>query len=371
VMRRSGYVRVWRKALWMLGISLFLIVEIWLSPVTAQVPAQAAVVLDGQPVFQISRSEQFTAQERADLINLQLREVVQSDQPIQIRTEQRNNQPTILLNDRHLLTVTQLDVVPPSSATEQADVWAKQLQAVLQNAQTERSPAYFRSAVVQAVGILLVAIALFWGLGWLTQRFSEAVHRRLPTAEGASASESSTGLEVLSKLVLVVARVFLGIVTTLYIANLFPFTRRWSYQITSVLLTTFTAPILTLDRASYSFLDLLILAALLFGLVVFVRILTDFLKLRVLSAAGINRGAQEAIATLIKYTLMILGALILLQIWGLNISSLTILASALGIGIGFGLQDIAKNFVSGLVLVFERPIQVGDRRAPRCPQHRD
>lgn len=358
-MRRGGCSRIWLNALWILGIGIFLMVQIWLSPVAAQVPAQADVVLDGQQIFQLSRSEQFTAQERADLINLQLREAVQSNQPIQIRTEQRNNQPTILLNGRHLLTVTQLDVVPPASADEQAEVWAKQLQTALQNAQTERSPDYFRRAVVQAVGILLVAIALFWGMGWLTRWFSEVVHRRLP-AQASPLSESSTGIEALSKLVLVVARVILGIATILYIANLFPLTRRWSYQITLVLLTTFTAPILTLDRASYSFWDLLILAALLFSLVVFVRILTDFFKLRVLSAAGINRGAQEAIATLIKYTLMTLGVLILLQIWGLNISSLAILASALGIGIGFGMQDIAKNFVSGLVLVFERPIQVGD-----------
>ena len=76
--------------------------------------------------------------------------------------------------------------------------------------------------------------------------------------------------------------------------------------------------------------------------------------------AGINRGAQEAIAILAKYGLIFIGTLVLLQIWGLDISSLAIVASALGVGIGLGLQDIAKNFGSGIVLVFERPIQVGD-----------
>jgi small-conductance mechanosensitive channel len=146
----------------------------------------------------------------------------------------------------------------------------------------------------------------------------------------------------------------------LYITNLFPFTRRWSYQITSVLATSFTSSILTLGNSSYSVIDLVFLAVLLLGLVVFAGIITNLFRSRVLRYAGINRGAQEAIAILTKYSLIFIGTLVILQLWGLNISSLAIVASALSVGIGFGLQDIAKNFGSGIVLVFERPIQVGD-----------
>ena len=57
---------------------------------------------------------------------------------------------------------------------------------------------------------------------------------------------------------------------------------------------------------------------------------------------------------------MLLGAVVVLQIWGIDLSSLALIASGLGIGIGFGLQGLVRDFVSGLVLVFERPVQVGD-----------
>jgi small-conductance mechanosensitive channel len=58
--------------------------------------------------------------------------------------------------------------------------------------------------------------------------------------------------------------------------------------------------------------------------------------------------------------MIFLGTIVVLQLWGLDLSSLTILASVVGVGIGLGLQGIAKEFISGLVLIFERPIRVGD-----------
>ncbi|MGI0484189.1 mechanosensitive ion channel family protein [Pantanalinema rosaneae CENA516] len=360
-MRRSQSHSARWQTVCAIGISLWFTLVLLLAPGMAQTPDKATVVLDGQPIFQVNASGEYTARERAALVNLQLKEAVESTTPIELRVEQRNNQPTILLNDRHLLTVTNLDAGLNSAPTTQAEIWVRTLQNSLQTAQAERQPNYLRNAIVIAVIITIIVIALSWVLGRLRYRFAQTIHRRLPVTEtGSPSPEVSTSLEVFSKLLLAFTRIMLWGTTALYIANLFPFTRRWSYQISSILLTSFTAPVLTLDQAAYSLTDLLILGALLFGVVVAARILTDFLKSRVLTVAGINRGAQEAIAILTKYSLITLGVLVLLQLWGLNISSLAILASALGIGIGFGLQDIAKNFVSGLVLVFERPVQVGD-----------
>jgi small-conductance mechanosensitive channel len=168
------------------------------------------------------------------------------------------------------------------------------------------------------------------------------------------------GLELFFSLLLAIARTLLWVVAVLYITNLFPFSRQWSYRIQNLLLSSFTAPILTLGESSYSLTDLLILGGLLFGLVLLARASTNLLRERILTRAGLNRGAQEAIAILTQYGAIFIGSLVLLQLWGFDLSSLTILASALGIGLGFGLQDIAKNFGSGLVLVFERPVQVGD-----------
>ncbi|MBU0995146.1 MAG: mechanosensitive ion channel [Proteobacteria bacterium] len=71
-------------------------------------------------------------------------------------------------------------------------------------------------------------------------------------------------------------------------------------------------------------------------------------------------GLQESITTISVYLIWAAGTLMALNAFGLNMTSITVVLGALGIGIGFGLQNIFNNFLSGIILLFERPIQVGD-----------
>ena len=98
---------------------------------------------------------------------------------------------------------------------------------------------------------------------------------------------------------------------------------------------------------------------LIIGLIL-ARLLTLWLEKRVLDRTNLDSGVRHSIVTTAKYTLTIGAFLVALSVAGVNFSSLAILGGALGIGIGFGLQSIVNNFVSGLILLAERPIKVGD-----------
>jgi len=74
----------------------------------------------------------------------------------------------------------------------------------------------------------------------------------------------------------------------------------------------------------------------------------------------LSRGMSYAISSLLNYVIIALGFVLALGALGLDLTRVTVLAGALGVGIGFGLQSVVNNFVSGLILLFERPIHVGD-----------
>ncbi|HEV2388998.1 MAG TPA: mechanosensitive ion channel domain-containing protein [Candidatus Acidoferrales bacterium] len=85
-----------------------------------------------------------------------------------------------------------------------------------------------------------------------------------------------------------------------------------------------------------------------------------FLQKRILPRTSMEPGHQYALARWTQYVVFAVGLIIGLQSSGLNLNSLLVVGGALGVGIGFGLQNIVNNFVSGLILLIEQPVRVGD-----------
>jgi small-conductance mechanosensitive channel len=140
----------------------------------------------------------------------------------------------------------------------------------------------------------------------------------------------------------------------------FPVLRASRATAGDLLLRSLRMPLFTLDERSYAALDLLVLPALVAAVWLAVSGITRLVRSQVLAAAGFDASAQETLSVLLRYALAFLGTLVVLQAWGVDLRSLAILASVVGVGIGFGLQNIANNFVSGLLINLERPIRPGD-----------
>jgi small-conductance mechanosensitive channel len=109
---------------------------------------------------------------------------------------------------------------------------------------------------------------------------------------------------------------------------------------------------------TYTIVFLLVALTLLFFLT---SRLSRVLIHKIFPRYGIDPNTSTSIATITRYIIILLGSYLILQSAGINLSSLGILFGALGIGIGFGLQNITNNFISGIIILFERPVKIGDR----------
>jgi small-conductance mechanosensitive channel len=122
----------------------------------------------------------------------------------------------------------------------------------------------------------------------------------------------------------------------------------------------FTAPLWEMGEEKISLIWILRLI-LSFLIVAFITtIVKRFLKHRLLGKLGIDAGNREALATLISYSFGAITCVIVIQLSGFNLATFAVVAGGLGVGIGFGLQDVTKNLVSGITLLVERKLRVGD-----------
>ena len=116
-----------------------------------------------------------------------------------------------------------------------------------------------------------------------------------------------------------------------------------------------------LSAIKLSLVQIFLLIALLIAVFWFSSGTKRFLSNRLLAQSGLDRSLQYAIAQVVSNIVLVVGILIVLENTGIHLTALAVFAGALGVGVGFGLQNIASNFISGLVILAERPITIGDR----------
>jgi len=120
-------------------------------------------------------------------------------------------------------------------------------------------------------------------------------------------------------------------------------------------------PLIKLGEGNLTVGTLIQLLVMLAGVLLAESVSRRYLLGRILRRTRFAPSLQFTIAKITGYVFIALGFYIALQIVGLNLTSLAVVAGAIGVGIGFGLQNIVHNFVSGLIILAERPITIGDR----------
>lgn len=124
-----------------------------------------------------------------------------------------------------------------------------------------------------------------------------------------------------------------------------------------------TEPVRISEELSFTVLSVLLGVVLFALLVIGVNWVRRLFDRRLLPKLGLTQGASAAVTNLAAYVVLFLGLMIILPVVfpGFNISTLVVILGGLSLGIGFGLRTVADNFFSGLILLIERPIEVGDR----------
>ena len=133
--------------------------------------------------------------------------------------------------------------------------------------------------------------------------------------------------------------------------------RSWFEQLKGYL----DLPLLTLGSAQVTMLTIIYLIVFSVLLLYLSGRLRSWIVEQLLSRTRMDIGVRQAAGSIIRYFVIAVGFVIILQTAGIDLTALNVLAGAVGIGLGFGLQNIVNNFICGLIILFERPIKVGDR----------
>lgn len=214
-----------------------------------------------------------------------------------------------------------------------------------------------RALLVRAVAAVAAALLLEWALRRLCRRLPLLLTRRFVTP---GASHPDAALRRVIGIAILPVEVALWLGVGWYVTQQLPMLHAARETAVRGAAMAFTMPLFTMGDRGYALRDLLALPVVLAVLWFAVSAFTRMVESRWLRGGGMQHGGQETVGMLLRYALTSLGTLVVLQAWGIDVRTLAIASSVLGVGIGFGLQNLANNFVSGIVISLERPIKPGD-----------
>ncbi|MEM9770020.1 MAG: mechanosensitive ion channel domain-containing protein [Cyanobacteria bacterium P01_D01_bin.73] len=340
------------------------------------------VSVDGVELFEVGASGNFLATERAKgisrILEQQLDDILREGSSAEITIDNRNGQTVLLLNNRYIMSVTQADTTPGMLTEERAADWQGIIEETLERSLEERTPGYLTRAGIQVAIAALIAGALHFGLGWLgsgqrrkqlrqdSGNFDDATPATETSAQPRysilSVSRMRQVVPQRSLLLLLIGffQVSVWVLAAVYCAQLFPPTRRIAYWIYSLGRVIFSANLLRLGDSNISLVDIV---ALLISVVlwwVVVSWLAGIVQRHILPLTTIDPTLKTAMSSYAQYLLLIVGVIIIVSVVGLDLGAIAIILGGFGVGIGFALQNIAKDFISGIIMLVERPVKVGE-----------
>lgn len=330
------------------------------------------IKIDGIAVFSVGSTEAAQASERAAIINNRLREIVEkSSSDPTVRVEKRENLQVITVGDQVLLTVTESDALSSGMNREElANHWARLLDERIKLARQQRTREYMLFALWRALlALALLALGLFFLFRLRNSLLAKLAAAREQSHEpGRVELGWSVALENLTRWGAKLSGLTLTALFLYYVLGLTPQTRRYldsflstTHRTLDKIAAGFEAKLFSLGGENVSLSDLVKVLVFILFIFWFARFVRRLLNEKIFSRTHIDRGAQHAISTVTSYLIIAIGLIVGLRLVGVSLSSIAVILGAVSIGIGFGLQNIANNFLSGLIILFERPIQVGDR----------
>ncbi len=205
-----------------------------------------------------------------------------------------------------------------------------------------------RTLVLGGFGLALV----FTALGHVLAVLALAVLQVRPFSETSVVRHRSWTIVTFIRRTIRVAAAAGWLVATLTLSGLWPPVER---AVLTALDTDVSVGAVTVRLSALASGAVVLLAAWLVG-----RFIRFVVQSQSLDAAQTAKGTSIAIATLFRYAIGATAFLLALAVMGFDLTRVSVLAGALGVGIGFGLQNVVNNFISGIILLFERPIQVND-----------